>query len=216
MSESFDSEKFVELLEEETGPMSKRERTRLKIMASAAQVFDEKGFHEASIQDIADNAGIAKGTVYYYVDKKEDLLLMLLRFGKTRAFSKIDKALAKADTASGKLEAIIRTHLKAIKTVGPVIPFFVQNIMINDSRAKETITGLREDYLALVGSVIDEGIQSGEFRQVNTRKSAIAVMGLIIGQLVQYKAFNGKINAKDIADTTLDLVLHSLRVDHED
>ena len=58
---------FTELFQGEALNMSKSERTRLKIMASAAKVFTEKGFSDASIQDIANDAGLAKGTIYYYI-----------------------------------------------------------------------------------------------------------------------------------------------------
>ena len=134
--EQTDAESIIELFEDESRPMSKSERTRLKIMASAAKVFAEKGFSETSIQDIADDAGIAKGTIYYYVDKKEDLLLSLVRFGQARLFAKIDKGIAKASCASEKIEIIVRTHLHIIKTVGPVMPFFIQNVVFHDSKVR--------------------------------------------------------------------------------
>lgn len=207
---------LLDMVESEGVSMTKKERTRFKIMASAAEVFNEKGFSEASIQDIANNAGVAKGTIYYYVDKKEDLLVMLVQFGQARLFSKIEKGIARATSASGKIEAIVRNHLKVVKIVGPIFPFFIQNVVVEDSKLREAIGILRKRYLGLLASVIDEGIASGEFRRVDSEKFAVAIAGMIIGQLMQHKVFKAKINAKEIADTTLDLVLNSLKVKHED
>jgi len=211
MSEFKDTESLVDLFEDESRPMSKSERTRLRIMASAAKVFNEKGFDKTSIQDIADDAGIAKGTIYYYVDKKEDLILSLVRFAKARLFAKVEKSIGRAPTASEKIEVVVRNHLKIIKTVGPVIPFFAQNMVSSDSRVRDTMARFRQEYLSLLESIIEEGIKSGEFRQVNPRRAAVAIISLVIGQVLQFKLFTGKINAKEIADNTIDMAINGLR-----
>ncbi|MDI6716677.1 MAG: TetR/AcrR family transcriptional regulator [Actinomycetota bacterium] len=206
-----DTDSLINLLADDSRQMSKSEKTRLKIMASAAKAFNEKGFSETSIQEIADNAGVAKGTIYYYVEKKEDLVLMLVQFSKARLFSKIEKGIARSATASEKLEAVIRSHLKVIKIVGPIMPFFVLNIVKENSRLKKLIGELREEYLNILVSIIDEGVASGEFKQVDSKKIAVAILGLIIGQLFQYRIFTGKFNTKAIAETTTSLMLHGLR-----
>ena len=46
----------------------------MKIVDAAAKIFREKGYKEATLEDIADEVGILKGSLYYYIDKKEDLL----------------------------------------------------------------------------------------------------------------------------------------------
>lgn len=215
MPDNENDESLIELFEEESRPMTKSERTRLKIMASAAKVFNEKGFDSASIQDIANDAGIAKGTIYYYVDKKEDILLSLLKYGKTRLFGKVEKDLGRFATASDKIDFVIRNHLKIMKTVGPIIPFFAQSMVAPDSRSRDMMSGFREEYLDLLESIIKEGIQSGEFRQVDTKRTAVAILALVVGQMLQYKLFHGKINAKVMSDTALDIALNGLRSRNE-
>lgn len=210
------NESLMDLLEGEIGPFSKSERTRLKIMASAAKVFSKKGFSEASIKDIADNAGIAKGTIYYYVEKKEDLLIMLVQFGQAHLFSKVEQDMEKVATASEKIEVMVRNHLKIMKVVGPIMPFFVQNLMAYDSKLREVMTGFREQLLDIMTAIIEEGIASGEFRPVDPKKSAVAIIGMVIGQLMQHKVFMGKINTREILETTVDIAIKGLRRSHED
>ncbi|MCL6472012.1 MAG: TetR/AcrR family transcriptional regulator [Firmicutes bacterium] len=211
-----DTDSLIDLLEYEVRPMSKSERTRLKIMASAAKVFNEKGFAEASIKDIADDAGIAKGTIYYYIEKKEDLFLMLVNFGQARLFAKVEKGLKKATTASEKIETIIRAHLKMLKILGPVMPAFAQNLLTVNSKTREAIAGFRERYVNYIASAIEEGIASGEFRQVDSKKTAVAIIGMVLGQLLQYRLFTGVFNVKEIGDTTMDMVIKGLRKTHEE
>ncbi len=54
------------------------EARRKQILDAAAQVFAQKGFHRATIREIARTAGIAEGTIYNYFRNKEDLLTALV------------------------------------------------------------------------------------------------------------------------------------------
>lgn len=59
--------------------MSKRERTRASLVEAAAEVFAEKGFHAATLDDIAARAGLTKGAIYGNFKNKEELLLATFR-----------------------------------------------------------------------------------------------------------------------------------------
>src|SRR5690242_21930048 len=54
-------------------------RRQQEIVEAAARVFHEKGYESTSIQDIADAVGILKGSLYYYITSKEDLLFEIIR-----------------------------------------------------------------------------------------------------------------------------------------
>ncbi|MEJ5186780.1 MAG: TetR/AcrR family transcriptional regulator [Candidatus Geothermincolales bacterium] len=55
----------------------KDERER-QIKEAALRLFSEKGFHDTTVQDIAEEAGLGKGTIYWYWDSKEDLAFSLV------------------------------------------------------------------------------------------------------------------------------------------
>ena len=57
----------------------RRELTRQQLLDAAAVVFSARGYHVASIDDIADAAGFTKGAVYSNFASKEDLFLALIR-----------------------------------------------------------------------------------------------------------------------------------------
>ncbi len=59
--------------------MSKRHRTRASLVEAAAEVFAEKGFHAATLDDIAARAGLTKGAIYGNFKNKEELLLATFR-----------------------------------------------------------------------------------------------------------------------------------------
>ena len=69
---------------------SKPERWN-EIVDAAGHVFEEKGYQAARIEDIAARVGLLKGSLYYYIDSKEDLLFALTDSGHARGLKTIDE-----------------------------------------------------------------------------------------------------------------------------
>src|SRR5262245_12106322 len=81
---------------------------RNQILDAATKVFAEKGFHRATIKDVAKAAGIADGTIYNYFDSMTALMLGLLdRLNETE-----DRAMSLQQVAEGDLEAQMRSYLQ--------------------------------------------------------------------------------------------------------
>jgi TetR/AcrR family transcriptional regulator, cholesterol catabolism regulator len=59
-------------------PTRNRRRRDDELLRAAARVFAERGYSDASVQDVADELGILKGSLYHYIKTKEDLLFWLL------------------------------------------------------------------------------------------------------------------------------------------
>ncbi|WP_029215105.1 TetR/AcrR family transcriptional regulator [Kallotenue papyrolyticum] len=98
-------------INESAAPRSLRERQRQEreqlILDAAAQVFADKGYHQATIEEIAARVGIAKGTVYLHFPTKDDLLLALLE-RLARAFAEmVEHIAAQPLSARERLEQIV-------------------------------------------------------------------------------------------------------------
>lgn len=87
--------------------ISKKER----IIASALKAFSEKGYHQARISEIAENARVAKGTIYLYFRNKEDLFLGALDSVAQSFLSQLSLELKKAGDALSKLKRLILFNL---------------------------------------------------------------------------------------------------------
>src|SRR5436190_17448874 len=85
-----------------------------KIIAAAARVFAERGFHGATTQDIADVLGIRQASLYYYFPSKEGALELVCLKG-VEGFVEAAKDIAGSkDTASGKLGRLVESHLSPL------------------------------------------------------------------------------------------------------
>ena len=88
-------------------PKGKREN----ILASATDVFSNKGFHMTNIMDIANHAGIGKGTVYEYFDSKSDLFIEVLKFNTESFLNRIKSSIDAVDGFLPKLNTFIETQI---------------------------------------------------------------------------------------------------------
>ena len=81
------------------------------ILKAARDTIARRGFHQASIRDIARAAGLSLAGLYHYVGGKDELLFLVLDRSLDRLIADLDQALAEARTPETRLLALIRTHL---------------------------------------------------------------------------------------------------------
>jgi AcrR family transcriptional regulator len=81
------------------------------ILKAAGDVIARRGFHQASIRDIARAAGLSLAGLYHYVGGKDELLFLVLDRALERLLTALDVAASTARTPEAKLRALVRTHL---------------------------------------------------------------------------------------------------------
>jgi AcrR family transcriptional regulator len=81
------------------------------ILKAACDVIARRGFHQASIREIARSAGLSLAGLYHYVGSKDELLFLVLDSSLDRLLSDLAEALAEARTPELRLLALIHTHL---------------------------------------------------------------------------------------------------------
>src|SRR5713226_7792615 len=81
------------------------------ILEAARKVFAKRGFHEATVDDIANAAGVAKGTVYLYYRSKRDVYFAALKFGIEQMYSMLVEKLRDVSTPQDKLRVLIGVKL---------------------------------------------------------------------------------------------------------
>jgi len=108
-----DSERLLDAADhagdtEEWNKLGLRERKKLlrmrRIMSAAHRLFVQKGFHETTIQDIAEAAGVGLGTLYLYARSKEDLLMQVFR---ERIVDMIDDSYQQVDPSADLLDQLM-------------------------------------------------------------------------------------------------------------
>jgi AcrR family transcriptional regulator len=92
--------------------MSKGARTREQVIEQAAALFNQHGYHGASISDVMAATGLKKGGIYRHFTSKEELAMAAFAFSVDKMRERFDAALAGAETALERLQAIVSVYAR--------------------------------------------------------------------------------------------------------
>lgn len=181
-----------------------------EVLDAAAAVFSAKGYGAATIQDIADELGMLKGSVYYYISTKEDVLFELVRqyHDTTRAY--FEEILASDDDVVAKLRRFIETETAhtAHHQVRSSLFFTEWRSLGLERRAG--IVAERDRHDRFVRECIEQGQQSGHFRSgVDARIAAYGVLGMV-NSVYRWYDPHGHSTAEEIGREYADLVMAGL------
>ena len=160
-----------------------------EILHAARSVFATHGYARATVDEIAEVAGLAKGTIYLYFPSKQDLFLAALREGVEQLHAQARDGIAQAVTVQDKIRAFVNARLDYC---GRNREFFriyyteFASVQVRSSNAQPEFQDLYEQQLRVLESVIEEGIASGEIRPLESAKVARLVYEVTRSAVAQH------------------------------
>ncbi len=191
-----------------------REVRRSQILTSALVVFSQKGFHAANVSDVAAHAGVSQGTIYWYFDSKEELFDAAIMEYFADFGTEMLSALEGGGTASGKLRVLAKNMDRFVAEAQQVLVAFLSYWASGQGQQKSAqlwIEVLRE-YADYMVAVIEEGINTGEFREVDARALVWAMAAAYDG-LAAYAMFIPEIDVGRVSEAFVDTLLRGLQVE---
>lgn len=183
-----------------------------EILDAAAAVFHKKGYSAATIQDIADTVGILKGSLYYYINSKEDLLFEVLR----DAYHLSRRHLAEAQQVEGdalaKLRAFIEMHVRSNIANRIKIGVYFHDFRSLTPERRQEFMGEHDAHEEYVRSLIAQGQRDGLIDvAVPVGMTALALMGMMNWVYQWYRPDeDGGVSPKELASAFADLALLGL------
>ena len=117
------------------------------ILQAATEAIARRGFHQASIREIARAAGLSLAGLYHYVGGKDELLFLVLDRSLDTLIGALDQALATARTPELKLLALIQTHLDFGFRHGPALKVINRDWELLPEPRRSEIAAKRGDYV---------------------------------------------------------------------
>jgi TetR/AcrR family transcriptional regulator len=153
------------------------EDTRARILAAAAEVFAEKGFDGAGVDEIAQRAGVNKAMLYYHVGDKAALYGAVAVGFLERIREEIERRLAALTDAREKIRAIQHAFL-AVCVDAPHYPRMMQREIADGGihLPSEALAGMAA-VMAMTRTVVAEGRRTGVLRQVHPLLAHLIVVG---------------------------------------
>jgi len=183
--------------------------TRDDILDAAAQVFRQKGFHGASMSDIASALDVQKASLYHHVKSKQEILLALLDRALIMLTEHIASIAAQAVPADQKLRQVIRGYLSALSENTDLTAVLLFEHRSLDKKSHSRHVPQRDTFEALWRDVINEGVKSKVFDLKDTGLAVRALMGVMNWTLTWYHPDGGK-SIEQIADDYSDFVLKGM------
>lgn len=136
-----------------------------RILEAAIKVFAEKGFHQATVAQIAQEAGVADGTIYLYFKNKDDILVQFFNYKTKQVFSRFRTEVDKADNAVDKLRNLIRRHLAEFQADRNMAILYQSETHQRARMVEEQIKEMSTMYLDIVSEIVEQGQQEGRIRK---------------------------------------------------
>lgn len=159
---------------------------KVQIINAAEEVFTKKGFDEARMDDIAEETGLSKGTLYLYFKSKDDLIIAILDRMIQREFKQLENLnqdeLSATDAIWKITDLLTRDILGWLRLIPIVYQFLA--LAFRNKYVQLALKKYINRYLDILAPIIQRGVEAGEFRQVDTREVAIAMGAMIEGTLL--------------------------------
>jgi TetR/AcrR family transcriptional regulator, cholesterol catabolism regulator len=183
---------------------------RRAVVAEAAELFDRDGYHTTSMSDLARAVGLEKPTLYHYFSGKDEILFWIheefIDLLDEQSVARVDTGLS----ASEELGLVIRDVLSLMETHRGHVRVFFEHHRELSATHRKTIRAKRDRYQARVQAIIERGIASGEFGEIDPRLATLAVFGACNWAYQWYRTSDGS-SIEDISTTFLNLFIHGLR-----
>jgi AcrR family transcriptional regulator len=191
-----------------------REERRRQILDAALTVFSCQGYHATNVSDVAAQAGVSQGTIYWYFDSKEELftaamLSVFADFGQEALAS-----LEVCETASEKLRALGRRMEDFVGRVEGIFIMFLGYWASSSSReeAGRFWVDVLVEYKDIIVEIIEEGVRNGEFRPVDAEALVWALMAAYDG-LAAYMMLMPDIDVGRVSQALVETLLTGLTGD---
>ena len=183
--------------------------TREDILEAAAQVFRQKGFHGASMSDIAAAVSLQKASLYHHVSSKQEILLELLERALELLLERISGITRQKISADEKLYRMIREYLQIlIENIDLAAVLLFEHRSLERRQRTRHIPN-RDKFESLWRDVINEGVDKKIFTCENPALATRALLGSMNWTITWYRP-DCELSIEQIADQYSNLLLKGL------
>lgn len=184
--------------------------TRDDILQSAAQVFRQKGFHGASMADIAEAVQLQKASLYHHFTSKQEILLELLDRALEMVTERMAEVMAREISTDEKLRQAMRVYLKTLSEQGDLVSVLLLEFRSLEPEFYARHIPNRDRFERMWRDLIQQGIDDGSFGCESASMAARGVLGVLNWTVTWYR-HDGKMSIEQIADLFAHMFLHGLR-----
>ena len=203
--------------EAQNGPRSRKgEQTRARLLDSAKEIFEENGFLEARISDIAERAGLSHGAFYHYFDSKEQIFREIAEMLDDELAEPMDSVIFSQGSSPDpheRLQMALRQHLEHYRDEAKIM-----GVIEQVARYDDHVAAVRSARNRLHREQMERSIRGMQRRGIADPsldpKIAAAALGSMVERFAEMALAQGQLNCKldDAADTLATLFVNALQM----
>lgn len=186
-------------------------RNQALLLEAATRLFKRKGFHNTTIADVAAEAGMSVGSVYRYVSRKDDLLLLLFRSITQQYEAVVAPVVAANLPAADKLRKAFRAYLDVVDRESDKAVVAYRDGYVLDPEGRAFIMRRELETNGQLEEIIREGIRQGEFRPVDPGLAAYNIIMAAHMWALKRWYFRRRMSVDEYATAQTDLFLAAIR-----
>ena len=151
---------------------------RHQLVARAAALFDERGYHQTSVEDVAEACGIRKPTLYHYFNGKDEILFWIheefIDLLVARQRERDEQGTPPADA----LREIMADVVGLLRTHRGYVRVFFEHHRELSGESRAAIRAKRDAFQASIERLFERGVAAGDFRPVDPRLATLVLAGM--------------------------------------
>ncbi len=179
-----------------------------KILEVALRLFNDLGYHETTLDEVAKQADIAKGTLYLYFKNKDDLFIQCMFNGSEKSMLRAREIMSGTDDIRERLRKLVQLQIEVFTRNGPLIQQFIlrkRTASPDSALAKRMMKKMRErlEYFAVF---FKEGIESGDFSDSLSPMQMAIIFHQVFDLNMKFRLFDvPALTAERCSDVLLEL-----------
>lgn len=184
------------------------------ILTAAAELFGDHGYDRATLADVANRVGIKRGSLYYYINSKEDLLYWLHKNMIDELIANTDAALKESADTEEKIRNLVRMSMRLIAERRQEVKVFLEERHVLESERWAEVVKQRDEFQRKVENVLTEGIREGLLRETPVKLTANGMLGMCFWGYQWFRP--GMLTWMQVADLFSGILLDGLKKRSDD
>jgi len=188
-------------------------KRKQEILTIAARIFRQKGYNATSMNDLANECGLFKGSLYHYFKNKGEILQEVIQSYFEYLLLYLEPINSSKAMPTEKLRMSLEIQMGAIEANRDAVSVALREDRAVEDPYREAYIAQRnrlEDHLA---GILEEGIEKGVFRNVDIRMTTKAILGMCNWATIWYNR-DGRLSSKAIAEHFADMAISGLETNH--
>ncbi|HOY76626.1 MAG TPA: TetR/AcrR family transcriptional regulator [Hyphomonadaceae bacterium] len=177
---------------------AERARKREAVLRAAVRMFNERGFHATSLDDVAASLGVSKPTIYHYLGNKEQVLFECVTRGLDQLRFAADEGRSHPGSGLDRLRSFLLSYAEIVmEDYGRCVSRTGEETLSQDSAAK--FRALKREIHDELHGMVSEAVADGSIAPLDVQLTALTLAGAL-NWTARWHNYEGKKKAREVAE----------------